>query len=103
LVHKYGCEGGTLNAWLEEQLPSRRVGSLRLPACLSWPTWEPTDDEAVVVSLLAYIEEVWGRNALSLFVAGLGHYSGWDEMVPALFGVPLPEFERRWRAWATDK
>jgi hypothetical protein len=40
----------------------------------------------------------YGRERLPALVAGLGHSDSWEELIPAVYGVSVAEFEAGWQA-----
>ena len=52
-----------------------------------------------VATLIAYVEQRYGRAYLPHLVAAWGSGATWAELTPALFGLPAAEFERDWQAF----
>lgn len=48
-------------------------------------------------TLVDYAVTTYGQECLPLFVAGLGQYTTWEELIPAVFGVSAAEFEIGWQ------
>ncbi len=61
-------------------------------------------DEAVAVeTLIEYAVTTYGRAQLPALVAGLGQYTSWDTLIPAVYGVPVVEFQAGWQAYVTPR
>ncbi len=49
-------------------------------------------------TVVEYIVATYGRERLPALVRGLGEHENWDTLIPAVFGVPVVEFEAGWHA-----
>jgi hypothetical protein len=49
--------------------------------------------------LMVYIAAIHGRDEIPRFMHGLSQHEGWDELIPAVFGVTVEEFEAGWNQW----
>jgi hypothetical protein len=103
LFHTYGGSGDTLDAWLKQQPVFRLTSLAHICDCSTARSERSQTEVTIAVSLIAYIEGEWGKDTLSSFVAALSEYNTWDQLVPAVFGVSQPEFERSWREWIPPK
>lgn len=50
-----------------------------------------------VATVVDYVSKTYGQAYVPRLVAGWGSAATWDELTPALFGVPAAEFERGWQ------
>jgi hypothetical protein len=63
---------------------------------------EPAESAASGVAwatVLEYATSTFGAGKLPVLLAALPKYESWDTLVPAVFGLPLAEFESGWRAF----
>jgi hypothetical protein len=54
-------------------------------------------------TVVDYAVTTYGREWLPALVQGLGQYETWDELVPAVFDIPVSEFEAGWQAYLTTR
>jgi hypothetical protein len=57
----------------------------------------------VLATLIEYAVAAYGRERLPALLAGLGQYSTWDTLLPAVFGVSAVEFETGWQVYLTEQ
>jgi len=56
-----------------------------------------------VATVLDYVDKTYGRASVPHLVAGWGSAATWDDLTPALFGLPAAEFERGWQQFLTTQ
>lgn len=56
-----------------------------------------------VATLIAYVEQRYGRAAVPALVAAWSSGATWAQLTPALFGVTATEFERDWQAYLAEQ
>lgn len=87
------------------QQPPRRLPRLDTPI---YPDEEvdaqgktaPTSHPGATIAfatLLDYATTTYGQESLPRFVAGLGRYATWEELIPAVFNVSATAFEAGWQ------
>lgn len=54
-------------------------------------------------SLLAYATSLYGSEMLPDFLHNLSHVYGWNELIPATFGVSAEEFETGWNQYLQEQ
>jgi hypothetical protein len=67
---------------------------------------EPSDDLAEIIGLaivLEYAATTYGPQRIATFIANTPHYSSWETLIPATFGVPLTDFEKGWRGYLAEQ
>jgi hypothetical protein len=52
-----------------------------------------------LATLFEYVVATYGRERLPALLHGLGHYSTWETLLPAVLGVSPAEFEAGWQAY----
>ena len=57
----------------------------------------------IVFTAIDYAVTAYGRERLPALVAALGEYNDWETLVPAVYGVPLDEFEQGWQQHVADR
>jgi hypothetical protein len=96
-----------LQRWLAQYPPPGLAGLAVLPYDY-WagihrqtPVLCPADAPhmAAALSVVEYALDIYGPNRLPALVAGLGVYDTWEELIPAVFGVPVAEFEAGWQVY----
>jgi hypothetical protein len=55
------------------------------------------------VALIDYIVAGYGREQLPIFLAAFEEHATWNTLIPALFAVSAPEFEREWQVYLHEK
>lgn len=89
---------------LEESLRQRMAQepALRLADLSgSGPTWLDSDRWASTMAAVTVVDHMmtrYGRDRLPALLRGLGRYESWDELIPAVFGVPADAWEASWQA-----
>ena len=58
--------------------------------------------EVGLTTVLDYIVATYGRNQLPRLVGALGEHERWETLIPAVFGVPIEEFESGWQTYLAD-
>lgn len=59
--------------------------------------------QAAAYTLVSYAIEDYGRSTLPVIVESMNLYDSWNELIPAVFGVPPEEFEAAWQAYLADE
>jgi hypothetical protein len=54
---------------------------------------------ATAYSVITYIEQEYGRTEVTRLLRAIGQANSFPAAIQDLFGVPIGEFEQRWRAW----
>ena len=108
-----------LNGWLQQELLGRRTlwhqqarnlfyttGNAALPAHLGdiidldmneWPARNDMMRHYMSAeSVVAYIADEFGRDRLAILARGFGVHSTWADLIPAVLGVSVAEFEAGW-------
>ncbi len=58
-------------------------------------------DRLAASTVVEYLVETYGRDRLPLLLACMGQYRSWEELVPAVTGVSVEEFEAGWQEYVT--
>jgi hypothetical protein len=53
-------------------------------------------DTAVLVTLFDYVALTYGRDHVPALVHTSRHHQTWESLIPALFAIPVQEFEAGW-------
>lgn len=56
-----------------------------------------------VATVLDYVDKTYGRASIPRLVTSWGSAATWDDLTPALFGLPAAEFERGWQQFLTTQ
>lgn len=75
-------------------LPHEYMGASSLTDSVSYP-----GQAVMLATLIEYAVATYGRERLPTLVAGLGQHENWATLIPAVYGVPAPEFEAGWQAY----
>jgi hypothetical protein len=67
------------------------------------PALDWTVRQAAARRWVDYALAIYGQERLAALVTGLGVYGTWEELIPAVFGVPLAEFEAGWQAYLDER
>lgn len=87
--------------------PIRMATKLRQLAIPNTDYWEelvpdssryPPGSPVAAATLFDYVASQYGRESIPLLLAGTDEHFRWEGLVPAVFGVPLAEFETEWLA-----
>ena len=73
---------------------------------LSWQVRqisEPTAGEVVLATMIEYVTKAFGRDRLPTLLTALPEYQNWEELIPAVFGMTLVEFEDGWNDFLTER
>lgn len=62
--------------------------------------WKTT---LAMTTVVDYAVATYGRERLPSLIAGCGLYASWDELIPAIYGVPAHEFEQGWQRYLAEK
>ena len=54
-------------------------------------------------AVIDYAAATYGRERLPALFEACGVYSGWDDLIPALFGVSPADFEQGWQAYIAQR
>ncbi|MCS7220253.1 MAG: hypothetical protein RML36_00125 [Anaerolineae bacterium] len=90
---------------LEESLRQRmaQAPAPRLADLIdSGQTWLYSNRWASTMAAVTVVDHMmtrYGRDRLSALLRGLGRYESWDELIPAVFGVPADAWEASWQAY----
>ena len=52
--------------------------------------------------MVDYVAATYGRGKLAALFEACGVYSGWDDLIPAVFGVSVDAFEKGWQEYVTQ-
>lgn len=52
-----------------------------------------------LATFIEYTVTAYGRERLPALVAALPHHKSWETLLPAIYGVSVPEFEAGWHAY----
>lgn len=110
LYLRLGWEGSPLpSAWhyqLEEALRQRVEGRIPLPlaeltpwSAKGWDSWNRRIRSMGAVTLVEHAVATHGRERLPALLHGLAEHETWDALIPAVFGVPMRDFEAGWQAY----
>jgi hypothetical protein len=68
---------------------------------LTWyPSRPSTPGYAIVLAtVVEYAEVTYGREKLSLLIAGLHDHTSWKTLIPEVFDVSLTDFEAGWHSY----
>jgi hypothetical protein len=56
-----------------------------------------------LTTVLDYVVATYGRQQLPMLVGALGEHKRWETLIPAVFGVPMEEFERGWQGYLAEQ
>lgn len=56
-----------------------------------------------MTTIIDYVVATYDRPALARWLAALGDHTGWETLVPAVFGIPAADFEAGWQAYLADR
>jgi hypothetical protein len=50
-----------------------------------------------------YVSETYGDEKVRLTIAALPQFESWEALIPAIYGVSLPEFEVGWNIYLAQE
>lgn len=62
----------------------------------------PPGQTVALATLIEYAVATYGRERLPVLMAGLGQYTTWETLLPAVFGVSAAEFEVGWQRYLAE-
>ena len=57
---------------------------------------------AAASTVVSYVASAYGRSTVLTLIDLMGEYKTWDELIPAVFGVPKEDFVTGWRTYLTE-
>jgi hypothetical protein len=66
---------------------------------------EPSSDLSAVVGLATVLEfaaATYGPESIATLIANTPYHSSWETLIPAVFSVPLADFEAGWQAYMRE-
>lgn len=67
------------------------------------PLPEPGPHAIILATLLEYVSATYGKGIMPLLLTRVPQHQHADTLIPAVFGVPLTEFEQGWRAFLVEQ
>jgi hypothetical protein len=56
-----------------------------------------------LATVVEYVEATYGPAQVPVLVAQLAEHTGWETLVPAVFGLPAAEFETGWQRYLAEQ